>query len=143
LAVTPQNEEATFTRKPKDPYEVEIVQLIHNNVNTSVHKALFAHLADDKSLFTSTGSTLFLSLGRLGANNLPFGFGHEHDAKEELAPFQVEAKLYLDDFMFEKRNGVRLGLDSKEVKDHLANIEELEKYRKGIVSYQVSPSRCR
>ena len=93
MAVTPQSEEPKQIRRAKDSYEVTVHQLIHNNVNTSVHKALYAHLAEDKSLYTSTSSTLFLSLSRLGANSLSFGFGMEPDALEDVAPFEVESKL--------------------------------------------------
>lgn len=39
--------------------------------------------------------------------------------------------------MFEKRNGVRLGLDSDSIKSQLSRIEELEKHRKAIGWYQV------
>lgn len=40
--------------------------------------------------------------------------------------------------MFDKRNGVRLGLDSDGVKNQLVRIEELEKHRKAIGWHQVS-----
>jgi hypothetical protein len=92
-AVTPQSEEPKQLRRPKEPYEVCVHSLIHSNVNTSVHKALYAYLADDKSLYTSTASTLFISLGRLGISNLPFAFGMDSGVAEEVAPFQVESRL--------------------------------------------------
>lgn len=40
--------------------------------------------------------------------------------------------------MFDKRNGVRLGLDTESLKDHKARLDELEKYRKAIGIHQVS-----
>ncbi|UZJ54220.1 hypothetical protein CBS101457_003540 [Exobasidium rhododendri] len=139
--VAPQSDEPKNLRRPKDHYEVTVHQLIHNNVNTSVHKALYAHLSDDKSLYTSTASTLFFSLGRFGAGALPMEFGNGSSVKEEIASFQVESVLYLDQFMFEKRNGVRLGLDSEKVKGHLSKIEELEKYKRSIGWHQGTDAR--
>jgi hypothetical protein len=91
--VTPQSEEPRNLRRPKDQYELAVHPLIHNNVNTTVHKALFAYLSEDKSLYTSTASTLFFSLGRLGAGSLPYEFGNGFDSAEEIAPFQVESRL--------------------------------------------------
>lgn len=70
-----------------------MLQLIHNNVNTSVHKAIYSHLSDDKSLFTSTADTLFLSIGRLGINPLTFGFAAPTEQAEAITPFQVEKTL--------------------------------------------------
>lgn len=161
-AVTPQSEEPKHLRRPKEPYESTVHHLSHNNVNTSVHKALFSYLAEDKSLFTSTGLTLFFSVGRLSVSNLPFAFGTDSNDLEELAPFQVESKLCeygsfsvltltvplilvyadMDQFMFDKRNGVRLGLDSDSVKNRLTKIENLEKQRKAIGWHQGGDSRA-
>lgn len=92
-AVTPQSEEPKQLRRPKESDELTVHQLIHNNVNTSVHKALYACLAEDKSLYTSTASTLFFSLNRLGVSNLPFAFGAEASSVDDIAPFQLENKL--------------------------------------------------
>lgn len=92
-AVTLQSENPKQMRRPKDTDEITVHQLIHNNVNTSIHKALYAYLAEDKSLYISTSSTLFISLGRLGVSNLPFAFGAEASFVEDIAPFQLESKL--------------------------------------------------
>lgn len=92
-AVTPQSEEPKQLRRPKEPYESSVHLLTHSNVNTSVHRAIYSSLAEDKSLFTSTGSTLLFSLNRWGSNNLPFSFGMNTDVVEEMAPFQVESRL--------------------------------------------------
>jgi len=48
----------------------------------------------------------------------------------------------LDQFMFDKRNGVRLGLDSDSVRGRLNKIECLEKQRKAIGWHQGGDSRA-
>lgn len=44
--------------------------------------------------------------------------------------------LDLDQFMFDRRNGVRLGLDTDSIKGHQQRVEELEKHRKTHGWYQ-------
>lgn len=117
--------------------------LVQSNVNNSVHRALYSCLADEKALYSNPADTLFFCLGRSGQINPNFGAIWEPEiSKSALAPFKLETRVYLDAFLFSRRNGVRLGLDTDEVQRRQDRIAELERYRKTICTFQGEDARA-
>lgn len=140
-AVAPQKDEDQLKnpRKPRgDPYETLVHSLMQTKTNNTIYRALYSLLADDKSLYSLPAESLFFSLGRPGLYNPNFSAGWQPGGEVEdvESSFIVDPVIYLDAFMFHRRNGVQLGLDPVDIKQRQNRIEELEKYRKAIVMHE-------
>lgn len=139
-AVAPQKEEDQLKspRKPRgDPYESFVHTVMQTKTNNSIYRALYSCLVDEKTLYSMPAESLFFSLGRPGLYNPNFASGWQTEVREDAeTSFKVDPTIYLDAFMFHRRNGVQLGLDPADVKQRQSRIEELEKYRKAIAIHE-------
>ncbi|PWN34212.1 uncharacterized protein FA14DRAFT_70291 [Meira miltonrushii] len=139
-AIAPLKEEDQLKspRKPRgDPYESFVHTVMQTKTNNTIYRALYACLAEEKTLYSNPAESLFFSLGRPGLYNPNFASGWQAGGGEDAeSSFKVDPFIYLDAFMFHRRNGVQLGLDPADVKQRQTRIEELEKYRKAIVMHE-------
>ncbi|MCO5585069.1 hypothetical protein L7F22_039001 [Adiantum nelumboides] len=139
-AVAPQKDEDQLKnpRKPRgDPYESVLHTLMQTNTNNTVYRALYSTLADEKTLYSMPAESLFFSLGRPGLYNPNFAAGWQANGVEDVeSSFTIDPVIFLDAFMFHRRNGVQLGLDPVDIKQRQNRIEELEKYKKAIVMHE-------
>lgn len=127
-----------------------------------MHRAIHAHLADEKALYHKLGRTLFFSISDPHSISSGFGAAWEQPSLSN-SPFRVESSLCelsecpqchiiafpgsladcewqsidLDLFTSVRRNGEQLGSDSEAVKQGQSRIEDLEKYKKTISLQQV------
>jgi hypothetical protein len=143
-AVEPLNEESKQPRQPRgEPYEVVVSTLRRSNVNNTIHRALYALLAEEHTLISEAGQTLLFCIGPINTYDPNLGISSIPKMSEDgaSAAFHLDRRIYLDAFMYRKRDGVRLGLITEDVKHKQRRIEELDKYRRSIITYQGEDSR--
>ncbi|PWN87004.1 hypothetical protein FA10DRAFT_269617 [Acaromyces ingoldii] len=135
IAVQPRGTESPKSKRTASNfYDNAILHMVHDRVSTTVTKGLYATLSEEKALFDRVADTLVFHVDH--ADQL----SAVGDA-DAYIPFTVEERIYMDPFMYEKRNGARLGVDSDEVKARTKRIEALKKYHKKLSWHDGRDSR--
>lgn len=93
VAAPSDQQENTQPVQAKETYEHTLYHLQHSIVNTTVHRALYACLADDKALFHKLGKTLFFSVRGPSSVVDRMYLNDEKDSTQDIPPFRIETRL--------------------------------------------------